>query len=71
MSGKASCYDNAVIESFFKALKSDTKYKIYENIEDAKNNIFRYIEMYYNTKRRHSFNGYLTPNEVHKRFYNY
>lgn len=70
MSGKASCYDNAVVESFFKTLKTDTKYKVYENIDEAKNNIFKYIEMYYNTKRRHSFNGYRTPDEVHKQYYN-
>lgn len=65
MSGKASCYDNAVVESFFKTLKGETKYLIYEDIEEANKNIFKYIEMYYNTKRRHSYNKYRTPDEVH------
>lgn len=70
MSGKASCYDNAVVESFFKTLKTETNYKVYENIEEARKSIFIYIEMYYNTKRLHSYNGYCTPDEVHKQFYN-
>ena len=62
MSGKGNCWDNACAESFFGSLKSErVKSKIYESFEDAKKDIFNYIEMFYNRKRRHESLGYVSP----------
>jgi len=62
MSARGSCYDNAVVESFFASLKRErckrTKYK---TREDAKADIFDYIERFYNRKRTHSYLGYVSP----------
>lgn len=64
MSGKGNCYDNAVMESFFKTLKAELVYwEKYETIDDAKKSIFEYIEVYYNRKRMHSSIGYMNPEE--------
>jgi putative transposase len=64
MGGKGSCYDNAVIESFFSTLKKELIYnEKYLDIEDLKNSLFEYIEIFYNRKRIHSSLGYLTPFE--------
>jgi putative transposase len=65
MSGKGNCYDNAVAESFFHTLKTEhTNFCKYRIREEAKRSIFEYIEVFYNRKRLHSTNGYLTPEEV-------
>jgi putative transposase len=62
MSGKGSCYDNAVMESFFNSLKRECiGEKIFKNVEVAEKEIFSYIECYYNNKRKHSSLGYLSP----------
>lgn len=62
MSRKANCWDNAVIESFFKTLKTEfIKDQIFESHDKARIAIFDYIERWYNTQRRHSSIGYLTP----------
>lgn len=67
MSGKGNCYDNAVMESFFKTLKSELVYwEKYTTIDDAKKSIFEYIEMYYNRKRIHSSIGYMNPEEFER-----
>ena len=62
MSARGSCYDNAVVESFFASMKRErcrrTKYK---TREQAKADIFDYIERFYNRKRTHAYLGYLTP----------
>lgn len=62
MSKKGDCYDNAVTESFFHTLKTelvfDTKYS---SREYAKSDIFKYIELFYNRKRKHSTLGYCSP----------
>ena len=64
MSRKGNPYDNAVMESFYRTLKrelvQDAKY---DNPEQARLDIFKYIETYYNTKRIHSALGYLSPAE--------
>lgn len=64
MSRKGNCWDNAVAESFFKTLKSE---QIYGNKlvckEQMKMNLFEYIELWYNTERRHSAIGNLTIKE--------
>lgn len=64
MSRKGNCWDNAVAENFFKILKSELIYhRYYFNHWYAKNEIFEFIEIWYNRKRRHSYLGYLTPEE--------
>jgi len=55
MSRCGNCYDNAVAESFFSSLKKERiRRKIYSTREEAKSEIFEYIEVFYNRKRRHS-----------------
>lgn len=62
MSRKGNCWDNAVIESFFKTLKCEWTNKFnYKNIDQARSSIFDYIERWYNTQRKHSSLNYLTP----------
>ena len=62
MSRKGDCWDNAVAESFFKIIKTEL---IYQNTfftrDQARQQIFEYIESYYNGIRRHSTLGYKTP----------
>ncbi len=62
---KAGCpYDNSCVESFFASLKKEKIYRReYDTIEDVKKDVFWYIEIFYNRKRRHSTLGYLTPVE--------
>lgn len=55
MSRKGDCYDNAVMESFFHTLKVEqTEGQRYATREEAKADVFEYIEAYYNRQRRHS-----------------
>jgi len=62
MSGKGNCYDNAVAESFFATLEFELLMQYdWETREDARRAIFRYIETWYNRKRRHSTLGYISP----------
>lgn len=64
MSGKGNCYDNAVAESFFSSLKSDLIRKIVcETRSQTSQAIFEYIEIFYNKKRLHSSNNYLSPDD--------
>ena len=68
MSRKGNCYDNAVAESFFRTLKVEEVYtKIYRDGQEARRNLFDYIEVHYNRKRRHSSLGYLSPIEFYHR----
>jgi len=70
MSRRGNCYDNAVVESFFKTLKKECVRKyIFKTREEAKRKIFEYIEMFYNSKRRHSYLNYLSPNNFEIRYY--
>ena len=62
MSRKGNCWDNACVESFFGSLKNEwIKGKIYGTFDDAKKDIFKYIEVFYNRKRRHKTLGYVSP----------
>jgi len=62
MSRKGNCWDNAVAESFFHTLKTELVYQTtYETKAEANQSIFEYIEIYYNRKRMHSANNYLSP----------
>ncbi|MCK4608317.1 MAG: IS3 family transposase, partial [Gammaproteobacteria bacterium] len=64
MSRRGDCWDNAVAESFFHTLKVELIYKTkFETREEAKQAIFEYIEVFYNRKRMHSANDYLSPVE--------
>jgi putative transposase len=69
MSRRGNCHDNAAMESFFQLLKRERiKRKIYATQDDARGDVFDYIEMFYNPKRRHSSNGDLSPIEFEKRY---
>ena len=64
MSRKGECLDNAVAESFFGTLKTElVDDEDYRTHKEAKQSLFEYIEVFYNRKRRHSFLGYLNPEE--------
>jgi len=61
MSGKGSCYDNAVAESFFHTLKTELVYcEYYQTREESRSSIFEYIEVFYNRERRHSALNYMS-----------
>lgn len=65
MSRKGNCWDNAPMESFFHTLKTELVYhRHYKTKEDAKRDLFSYIEGYYNRHRIHSALGYLTPEQM-------
>jgi putative transposase len=67
MSGKGNCYDNAAMESFFGRLKNECMQgKPYQTRDEARSDLFRWIEGWYNSKRRHSYLGYLSPVEFEK-----
>jgi transposase InsO family protein len=62
MSGAGNCYDNAPVESFFASLKSERVHqRRYRSREEARSDVFYYIEAFYNRRRRHSALGYLSP----------
>jgi len=62
MSRKGNCWDNAVVESFFSRLKTESLYgKKYQTRERTRQEIVDYIEMFYNNRRRHSFLGNISP----------
>ena len=70
MSGSGNCFDNAAMESFFHTLKTECVYfERYETRQQAKANIFEYVEVFYNNQRRHSTLGYVSPNEFEQRYY--
>ena len=65
MSRRADCYDNAPMESFFHTLKTElVHHQHYATREQARRDIFAYIEGFYNRTRRHSAIGYLSPIEM-------
>ena len=68
MSHKGNCYENAHCESFFASLKTESlpESGYFSSKAEARKRIFSYIEGFYNTRRRHSSLGYLSPLE----FYN-
>ena len=64
MSRSGNVWDNAAMESFFSSLKTErTARKTYRTRDQAKADVFDYIECFYNPKRRHSTIGYLSPVE--------
>ena len=65
MSRKGNCWDNAPMESFFHTLKTELVYhRHYKTREEAKRDLFSYIEGYYNRQRIHSALNYLTPEQM-------
>jgi len=64
MSRRGNCHDNAVAESFFQLLKRErVRKKIYSTRDAARSDLFDYIELFYNSKRRHGSNNQLSPVE--------
>jgi transposase InsO family protein len=62
MSRKANCYDNATMESFWSTLKLELIYRrTFQTRQQARAEIFDYIETFYNRQRAHSALGYLCP----------
>ena len=60
------CWDNALAESFFSALKNERVHRtVYATKAQAKRDVIMYIEGFYNNRRRHSALGYRRPNDVH------
>ena len=62
MSRKGNCWDNAVMESFYRSIKAELIYhEDFQTREEARLAIFEYREVFYNRVRRHSTLGYLSP----------
>jgi putative transposase len=69
MSRHGNCHDNAVAKSFFQLLKRERiKRQLYLTRDDARRDVVNYVEMFYNTRRRHGFNEMLSPVEYEKQF---
>jgi putative transposase len=67
MSRSGNVWDNAAMESFFSSLKTErTARKGYHTRDQARADVFDYIERFYNPRRRHSTIGYLSPMEFEK-----
>lgn len=70
MSRTGNCYDNAPMESFFGTLKKEhVHFQDYPTRQEAKTDIFAYIEGFYNRTRRHSSLGFLSPEEFEREYY--
>jgi putative transposase len=68
MSRRGNCHDNAVAESFFQLLKRERiRRRIYPNRDAARQDVFEYIEMFYNPVRRHGHIGKISPVEFERR----
>ncbi len=66
MSRRGNCYDNAVMEAFFSSVKSETADR-FASFGEAKMELFDYIEVFYNQRRRHSTLGQISPAEFERR----
>jgi putative transposase len=67
MSRRGNCHDNAVAESFFNLLKRERiRRRTYKTREDARSDVFDYIEFFYNPKRKHARNDMLSPVEFER-----
>lgn len=64
MGRKGDCFDNAVVESFFSTLKRELLLgQVFESRQEARTQVFEFIEVFYNRQRRHSTLGYRSPLE--------
>ena len=62
LSRRGNCHDSAVVESFFNLLKLERiRRRTYRARQEARQDVFDYIEMFYNPKRKHARNGMLSP----------
>ena len=69
MSRKGNCWDNAAMESFFGRFKVEALYaEDVTNKQEAYSCVFDYIEMFYNSHRRHSTLGYMSPNQFEREY---
>ena len=69
MSRKGNCWDNAMMESFFASLKLEWVHgKDYANVQAAREDIFQYLELFYNRRRRHGALGYISPVDFEKNY---
>jgi putative transposase len=67
MSRRGDCWDNAAMESFFSTLKAErTNRRRYVTRDEARADVFDYIERFYNPRRRHSTLGLVSPDEFEK-----
>jgi putative transposase len=66
MSRRGNCYDNAVMESFFSTVKSELG-EVFDTYGIAKAELFDYIEVFYNQRRRHSTLGLISPAAFERR----
>jgi putative transposase len=67
MSRRGNCHDNAVVESFFNLLKRERiRRRAYRTRDEARQDVFDYIEMFYNPIRKHVRNGMLSPVEFER-----
>jgi putative transposase len=70
MSRRANCWDNAVAESFFATLKRELAYQTqWRTRAQACTEVFEFIEVFYNRKRRHSALGYMSPVDFELRYH--
>jgi putative transposase len=70
MSRRGNCWDNAVAESFFSNLKKEKVRRTrYRSREEARHAMFEYIEMFYNPKRRHTYNDRVAPNVIDQQYF--
>jgi putative transposase len=71
MSRRGNCHDNACAESFFALLKRERiRRKIYRTREEGKADIFNYIELFYNSTRRHGNNNNdLSPRDYENNYF--
>ena len=68
MSGTGNCYDNAMIETFFKTLKSELVWRtVFLTRAEARDALARYIDGFYNPRRRHSALGFVSPAQFERR----
>ncbi len=68
MSSSGNCYDNAAVESFFGLLKRERVNRVrYTTRDEARADVFDYIEVFYNRKRRHGYLGNISPTDFEER----
>lgn len=68
MSGKGNCYDNAVVETFFKTLKAELIWRNkWQTRDEVTKALFKYINGFYNTRRRHSTIGGISPADFERK----
>ena len=71
MSRRGNCHDNAVAESFFQLLKRERiRRKTYVDREEARRDVFDYIEFFYNPKRRHGHANDVSPVQFEQQYFN-